>query len=85
MAKDDRLEIQWATFSCDVRVASSSSPARAVMRNAAVRLSLGTIAGLPFLIIEDAALPVPATVPWHNVASVGWVTLPTLGASEKTK
>jgi hypothetical protein len=83
MAKDDRIEIQWATFSCDVRFASNSSPARAVMRNEAVRLSLGTVGGLPFLIIEDRALPIPATVPWHNVASVGWVALPTIGSAPK--
>lgn len=83
MAKDDRLEIQWVTFSCDARVATQSSPIRALVRSDTVRLSLGTIAGLPFLIVEDKSLPVPATVPWGNVASVGWVATPAIGGSPK--
>lgn len=83
MAKDDRLEIQWVTFSTDVRIATQSGHIRAIVRSDAVRLSLGTIAGLPFLIVEDKSLPVPATVPWGNVASVGWVSTPAIGSAPK--
>ncbi len=82
MAKDEKLEIQWVTFSTDVRVATQSSHIRAMVRSDAVRLSLGSIAGLPFLIVEDVSLPTPATIPWSNVASVGWVGSPTIGSFE---
>lgn len=82
MAKDDRLEIQWVTFLVDVRVATQSGHIRAMVRNDNVRLSLGTVAGLPFLIVEDKSLPGPVTIPWHSVASVGWLTPPTIGGFE---
>ncbi len=82
MAKDEKLEIQWATFTTDVRIATQSSHVRALVRSDATRLYLGTVGGLPFLIVEDAALPTPATIPWGNVASVGWVAAPTIGGLE---
>ncbi len=76
MAKEDRLEIQWATFIGEVRLSTQSSPARAIMRSEVERLYLGSVGGLPFLIIEDTNVPYPATIPWSNVSSVGWVTPP---------
>ena len=77
MAKDDRPEIQWATFNTDVRLSSASGTVRAMVRNEATRMFFGLILGQPFLIVEDAALPHPATIPWHSVTSLGWITPPT--------
>lgn len=86
MAKDERLEVQWVTFNTDVRVSSSSGQVRAMVRNEATKLYFGHIAGQPFLIVEDLALPHPATIPWHSVTSLGWVTQPPvdgIGPKEK--
>lgn len=78
MAKDDRLEVEWVTFGMDVRLSSSAGTQRAMVRNPVTKLFFGLIFGQPFLIVEDKALPHPATIPWHTVASVGWVTQPTI-------
>jgi hypothetical protein len=82
MAKDEKLEIQWVTFIADVRIATQSSQIKALVRTEAAHLRLGYIAGLPFVIVEDKALPCPATIPWGNVASVGWVDMPAISGFE---
>ena len=76
MAKDDRLEIAWATFNADISVNGQLGRVRAVVKNPATHLYFGLVFGHPFLIVEDVALPAPAFVPWHSVASIGWVTTP---------
>lgn len=86
MAKDERLEVQWVTFSTDVRVSSSSGHVKAMVRNEKTRLFFGLICGQPFLIVEDVSLPHPATIPWHSVVSLGWVTQPPVdGATPKER
>jgi hypothetical protein len=86
MAKDDRLEIQWVTFAADARLSSDRGGVKALVSNEKTKLYLGFIAGIPFVIVEDKALRSPATVPWPNVASLGWVTPPTVSNGEpKTK
>ena len=83
MAKEDRPEVQWVTFNTDVRISSSSGQVRAMVRNDATHLFFGLILGQPFLIVEDAALPHPATIPWHSVTSLGWVTPPVDGPAKE--
>ena len=88
MAKDERTEIEWATFSTDVRLNPQMSPVRAIVRNAAVKLSFGIIHGHPFLVVEETMVGkvVTYTAPWHSVASCGWVVPPTIeGATPKEK
>lgn len=76
MATDPRVEVQYATFSADVRLDAQSSPCRAVSRGEATRLYCGSIFGVLHLIVEDPGLRHPGTIPWSSVASVGWVTPP---------
>ena len=88
MAKDERTEIEWATFNTDTRLNPQMSPVRAIVRNAAVKLSFGLIHGHPFLVVEEAMVGrvVIYTAPWHSVASVGWVVPPTVeSAAPKEK
>ena len=84
MAKDDRLEVAWATFNANVRLSASSDQVRGLVRSDRQRLYFGLILGQPFLIVEDPSTP--GTVPWHSVASVGWVTPPIIeGATPKAQ
>lgn len=86
MAKDERLEVEWATFNADTRLSSQSGHVRAVVRSEATKLYFGLIFGQPFLIVEDVKLPHSATIPWHSVTSLGWVTPPPVeGAAPKEK
>ncbi len=89
MAKDERTEIEWVTFNTDVRLNPQAQLMRAIVKNATVRLSFGLILGQPFLVVEETmsgGRVLTYTPPWHSVASVGWVTPPTIeGATPKEK
>ncbi len=77
MATDNRLEFAWVSFADGVRLAATSGSAvPAVAKSEGRRLFFGMIQGLPFVIMEDVSLAQPATFPWHNVASVGWLNPP---------
>lgn len=76
MDKDDRLELQWACLCASARLDAQSSPTPVVIAGEGRRLFVGQIAGLPFLVVEAPSLPHPATIPWSNVASCGWLTPP---------
>lgn len=76
MATDNRLELMYATFVADGRLDAQSSPTRVVVRSERTRLYCGTILGVLHLIIEDPGLHHPGTIPWTNVASVGWMEPP---------
>ena len=74
MAKDDR-EIQWISFQFPARLSSQDSGAMAWAKSDTTRLFKRDIDGIPHVVVEDAALAVPGSAPWTNVASVGWVKL----------
>lgn len=71
-----RLEIQWVTFIVRTRISSASSEVGAIAMSDSTKLYLGRVEGLPVVVVEDSALPFPATVPWGNVSGVGWVSQP---------
>lgn len=73
MTTPDRLEIQYATFVAEVRLDSQTSVTRVVVSSGPTKVYCGTIHGILHLIVEDPSLRHPATIPWTNVASVGWV------------
>lgn len=76
MATDNRLELQYATFVAKARLDAQSSATDVVVRSEGTRLYCGTILGVLHLIIEAPGLAHPGTIPWSNVASVGWLETP---------
>ncbi len=76
MATTDRLECMYATFLARVRLSAQTSETGVVVRSEATKLYVGFIQGVLHLIVEDPSLSHPATVPWTNVGSVGWVEPP---------
>ncbi len=73
MLKDERIEIQWASFSPGVRIHASAMETPAVAKSDSVRVYRAHVHGEQSLVVEDASLPRPVVVPWHNVGTVVYV------------
>jgi hypothetical protein len=72
-----RREVSWAVFCSErTRLSASSSVVPAVHSAGNIRLFLEFVDGLPFLAIEDSSQACSASIPFTNVASVGWMVPP---------
>jgi hypothetical protein len=72
--KTERRGVAWASFCAQARIGSQSSAQTAIASSSATKLYKADIDGIPHLIIEDPSIPQPASIPWSNIASVGWLT-----------
>jgi hypothetical protein len=70
MAKDDRREILWVSFSPGVRIHGGSSESPAAAKSESCRIFKGIVEGELSVIVEDTSIATPVTVPWHAVGSI---------------
>ncbi len=74
---ETRREVSWAVFCSErTRLSASTSVVPAVHSAGNIKLFLDFVSGLPFLVIEDASKACSASIPWTNIASVGWMFTP---------
>ncbi len=70
MAKDDRREILWVSFSPGVRIHGGSTESPAAAKSDTCRIFKGIVEGELSVIVEETSLATPVTVPWHAVGSI---------------